>query len=218
MAVTGIVLFLYAIAHMLGNLQVFIGQDAINSYGVLLRTFPPFLVVARTVLLLSVGLHIIAAIRVTLLNRAARPERYAVRKAQEASYAARTLLVSGVLIATYVVYHVMHFTTRNLNTTYSELHDSAGRHDIYSMVVGSFQNPAIAIAYIVAMVLVAMHLSHGIGSFMQTLGWTHPRYGTRHLGPVIATIIAIGYIAVPVASLLGILELPAGAEMAAGGH
>jgi succinate dehydrogenase / fumarate reductase cytochrome b subunit len=220
MAVTGIVLFLYVIAHMLGNLQVFIGQDAINAYGALLRKVPVFLVVARAVLLASVVLHAISAVSVTRLNRAARPKRYAVRNTLEASYAARTLLLSGILIAVYVVYHIMHFTTRNVNTAYSQLHDAAGRHDIYSMVVGSFQNPLISIAYIVAMILVAMHVSHGIGGFMQTLGWGHPRYGngTRLVGPIVATLIAIGYISIPVATLLGWIDLPAGAQMATGGH
>ncbi|MFQ5599958.1 MAG: succinate dehydrogenase cytochrome b subunit [Candidatus Krumholzibacteriia bacterium] len=212
MAVTGLGLVLYVIAHMLGNLQVFLGPDALNAYGAKLHAVPGFLWGARAGLLVLLILHVIAAVRVTRLNRAARPERYVKNESQEASYAARTLMWSGVLIVAYVVYHLMHFTIRNVHTEFSHFRDAQGHHDVYRMLVGSFQNPAIAVAYVVAMVLLGMHLSHGIGSFLQTLGFAHPRYnaGIRLLGPVMAIIIVVGYISIPIAVLLGLVEMPSG--------
>lgn len=212
MAVTGLGLILFVLGHLLGNLQVFLGQDALNHYAVKLREYPGVLWAARLGLLVLVGLHIGSAIRVTRLNRAARPQRYAQRKSQEASYAARTLMASGVLIAVYVVYHLLHFTTHDVHGEYAGQVDPQGRHDVYYMVVRSFQNPAISIVYVVAVALMSMHLSHGIGGFLQTLGLKHPRYsrGLRLVGPLTATIIAIGYASIPVAVLFGWVDLPGG--------
>ncbi len=212
MAVTGLGLVFFVLGHLAGNLQIFQGQDALNHYAEKLREYPAFLWVARLGLLALVIMHIAAAIRVTRLNRSARPERYAMRKPQEASYAARTLMVSGVLIAAYVVYHLLHFTTQDVHAQYAGHVDPQGRHDVYSMVVASFQNPLISSVYVVAMILLSMHLSHGIGSFMQTLGWGHPRYNrtVRLLGPITAVVIAAGYISIPVAVLVGWVDLPGG--------
>jgi succinate dehydrogenase / fumarate reductase cytochrome b subunit len=210
MAVTGLGLILFVIGHMLGNLQVFLGPDALNHYAEKLRSVPGFLWAARIGLLVFVVLHAVSSVRVALLNRAARPQRYVMHKKQESSYAARTLIYSGILIVAYVVYHLLHFTTRDVHTQYVQVVN--GHVDVYRMVVGSFQNPVIAITYTVAMVLVAMHLSHAIGGFLQTLGFTHPRYSknARMLGPVLATLICIGYVSIPIAVLLGVVQLPAG--------
>jgi succinate dehydrogenase cytochrome b subunit len=212
MAVTGAGLFLFVIAHLLGNLQVFMGQDVINDYGVLLRRVPELLWAVRIGLLLFVLLHIVASIRVSVLNRRARPERYALHRKQETGVAAQTMLWGGLLIAAYATYHLLHFTFRRVNAQYSNLEDAMGRHDVYSMMIGSFQNPVISVTYIAAMIVLGLHLSHGIGGFLQTLGWGHPRYraGMRRLGPIVATLIAAGYISIPVAVLLGILRLPSG--------
>jgi len=210
MAVTGVGLILFVIGHLLGNLQIFLGPEALNHYALKLRSVPGMLWVFRIGLIVLVALHVISSIRVTLLNRAARPQRYAQYKAQEGSFAARTLFLSGVLIAAYVAYHLMHFTFRSVHTSYVHVVD--GHVDVYAMVVGSFQNPAIAIPYTIAMVLVGLHLSHGIGGFLQTLGLGHPRYSKRLrlLGPVLATVLAIGYISIPLAALLGWVAPPTG--------
>ena len=212
MAVTGLGLIVFLMGHLLGNLQVFLGQDALNHYAEKLREYPAFLWAARFGLLALVLLHIDAAIRVTRANRAARPQRYVQHTVQEASYAARTLMLSGICIAGYVVYHLLHFTTHNVHGQYAGHLDPQGRHDVYSMVVGSFQRPAISIVYVVAMLLMSMHLSHGIGSFLQTLGLGHPRYSPsmRLVGPLTAAVIALGYISIPVAVLIGWIDLPGG--------
>ena len=211
MAVSGAGLLLFVIAHLLGNLQVFLGPEALNHYAQKLRAIPGLLWVFRIGLIVLVVLHVVSSIRVTILNRAARPQRYARYKPQEGSIASRTLFLSGVLIAVYVAYHLMHFTFRSVHKQY--VHTGADGHvDVYTMVIESFQNPAIAIPYIVAMVLVALHLSHGIGGFLQTLGLGHPRYSKslRLLGPVVATLLAIGYISIPLAVLLGWVTPPMG--------
>lgn len=212
MAVTGVGLILFVIGHLLGNLQIFLGPEALNHYAQKLRAVPGLLWGFRLGLIVLVVLHVVSSIRVTLLNRAARPQRYQQYEAQEGSIAARTLFLSGVLIAAYVTYHLMHFTFRSVHTGY--VHETDGHVDVYAMVVGSFRNPAIALPYMVAMVLVALHLSHGIGGFLQTLGIGHPRYSKnlRLLGPVLATVLAIGYIAIPLAVLLGWVALPAGGQ------
>jgi len=213
MAVSGLLLILFLIGHMLGNLQIFFGADVINAYAHKLREIPGFLWVARIGLLSLLIMHIGAAIRVTRENRAARPEKYEAQRAQVANVAARTLMWSGVLIFAYVVYHLLHFTTRSVHTGYLKPLDSHGYFDAYSMVVGSFQNPAIAWIYILAMLMLFSHLSHGIASFLQTLGISHPRYMNtplRFIGPAIAGFIVAGFIAVPLAVQLGLVKLGGG--------
>ena len=210
MAVTGIVLLLFVIGHLLGNLQVFLGPEALNHYARKLHSVPRLLWILRLGLIACVLLHILAAIRVAILNRTARPQRYVKLRAQAASWTARTLQLSGGAIALYVVYHLMHFTFRNVHTQY--VHEVEGHVDVYTMVVGSFQQPGIALVYTLSMVLLGMHLSHGIGGFLQTLGLGHPRYSKnlRWLGPVLATLLTLGYISIPVAVLLGLVAPPAG--------
>ena len=210
MAVTGIVLLLFVIFHLLGNLQVFLGPEALNHYAEKLHSVPRLLWILRLGLIVCVLLHILAAIRVAILNRAARPQRYVKLRAQAASWAARTLQLSGGVIAIYVVYHLLHFTFRSVHTEH--VREVDGHIDVYAMVVGSFQEPSIALVYSLSMVLVALHLSHGIGGFLQTLGLGHPRYSKnlRLLGPVLATLLAVGYISIPLAVLFGLVAPPAG--------
>lgn len=214
MAVSGLLLIFFLIAHMIGNLQVFGGPDLINAYGHKLRTVPGLLWVARIGLLGLLVLHVFSAIRVTLANRAARPEKYALQKSQVAGYAARTLFLTGFLIFVYAAYHLLHFTGHMVHTQYIQGPDGHGYFDVYSMVVGSFQNPWIAWAYIFAMLMLYSHLSHGIASFIQTLGFSHPRYSApiRWVGPVTSAIIVIGFILVPLSVQLGWVS------MATGGH
>ena len=213
MAVSGLLLILFLIAHMVGNLQIFFGPELINAYGHKLRAIPGLLWIARGGLLVLLVLHVSAAIRVTLANRAARPEKYEAQRAQVANVAARTLMWSGILIFAYVIYHLLHFTTHTVHTGYIKPLDAHGYFDVYSMVVGSFQNPAIAWPYIVAMLMLFSHLSHGIASFLQTLGISHPRYTNsplRLIGPLVAGFIVIGFIAVPLSVQLGLVKMGGG--------
>jgi succinate dehydrogenase / fumarate reductase cytochrome b subunit len=212
MAVTGTLLFVFVIVHMLGNLQIFLGPDAINHYGVLLRTLPEALWAARIVLLVAVVVHVWVAILLTIENRRARPERYAVSRAVQVGVAPRTLIWTGSIIAAFVVYHLLHFTFGQTDPSHSHLLDARGRHDVYSMVVFGFSQWPVSLAYAVAQGLLALHLSHGASSLFQSLGLAHPRWRPLldRTGVALAWIILIGNLSIPAAVMIGLLRIPGG--------
>jgi succinate dehydrogenase / fumarate reductase cytochrome b subunit len=198
MAVSGVVLFGYVVAHLLGNLQIFIGPDQINHYAALLHASPPLLWTARTFLLVMLFLHIWSSFQLALRKWDARPEAYVKKRAVGSSYASRTMYWSGPIVFIFVVYHILHFTVGVGGTEYIELHP-------YENVVHGFRNPLVAGFYIVAMILLCTHLYHGLWSMFQTLGVNHPRYTPwlRRGAAVFATLIAIGEISIPIAVLMG---------------
>lgn len=208
MAATGGLLSLFLVAHVLGNIEVFWGAGAINHYGEMLREIPWLLWVVRAGLLTLVVLHILSAARLAAANRAARPDTYKKKKNRATTLAARLMILSGLLVAAFVVFHILHFTVRSVVPDYKVWEDSLGRHDVFRMVVDAFQRPAVAIIYIVSMSLLGLHLSHGVASAIHTLGFNHPRYNPawRHFGPLFATLIVLGFIAVPIAILTGIVR------------
>jgi succinate dehydrogenase / fumarate reductase cytochrome b subunit len=159
-------------------------------------------------LLLITVLHIGAAISLTRQNRAARPVRYARNHTVQASYASRTMLLSGVLVALFVVYHLLHFTAGVTHPDQFALRDGHGRHDVYSMTVQGFRQPAVALTYVLAMLLLTLHLSHGVSSLFQSMGCNHPRYDgiLRKIGPVLAGVILIGNCSMPICCLLGVIQ------------
>lgn len=212
MAVTGLVLFGFVLVHMLGNLQLYLGPDHYNAYASFLKSQPEILWSARTVLLGSVLLHIVSGVRLNLLNRAARPEAYAQKVFTKATLTSRTMVLSGLVVLAFIIYHLLHFTVGLTDPTHYELMDPKGRHDVYAMVILGFQNVYVSLSYIVAMLLLGMHLNHGASSMFQSLGLNGPRYSslTERIGPVFATIIVLGNISMPLAVLLGHLTLPAG--------
>lgn len=208
MAVTGLVLFGYVFIHMYGNLHIYEGRETINTYGVFLREvgYPLFahgvlLWLARFVLLASVILHIWAAYQLTRADLEARPIAYQNKKHIAASYASRTMRWGGVIIALFVVYHVLHFTT-------GQAHPNFREHDIYHNVVTGFQNPVVSLVYILAMVALALHLYHGVWSMAQTLGWRNGvnNHLWRGFATVMAVVVAGGNISIPLAVLVGILR------------
>jgi succinate dehydrogenase / fumarate reductase cytochrome b subunit len=206
MAVTGVILFGYVIGHMLGNLQIFEGPDAINSYAHFLHSHEGALWGARVVLLLAVVMHIVASIQLWALNAKARPVSY-VRKADvPTSYAARTMKWSGPIIAAFVIFHVLHLTTGNIVPLYPE--SAPHSPDAYDNVITGFQHPAIAIFYIVAVLLLCMHLYHGLWSMFQSLGISHPKYTPRikRAAAILAIVVAIGYISIPIAAMTGLIK------------
>jgi len=213
MAVSGLALFLFVVAHMLGNLQIFLGPDTINEYGYFLQSKPELVWAARIGLLVMVILHIWAAIKLSAENRAARPANYGNYKPVGSSYASRTMLVSGLVIFTFIIYHLLHFTVQTeeinfANTDFKTLHDTKQRHDIYNMMVIGFSNPIVSIFYIISMALLSLHLSHGVSSMFQSLGWKNKKYGKflDRLALVAAVVLIIGYTAIPIAVLTGVLK------------
>jgi succinate dehydrogenase / fumarate reductase cytochrome b subunit len=201
MAVTGILLYLFLIGHLLGNLQIFSGRDKLNGYAAFLQGTGEILWATRSILLLALFLHIIAAVRLTIANWQARPVAYALKRDIQTSYAARTMIVSGPLILLYAIYHLMMFTFLATGPGYSET-------DVYRNVVQAFQQPAISAVYILAMLILAYHLWHAGWSMLQTLGITYPGIVSLRwrLFPIVSVLIALGYITIPVAVLLGVVR------------
>lgn len=214
MALTGLALTLFVLIHMIGNLLVFAGPDALNSYAATLKGKPALLWALRLGLLTVVGIHIAASARLVALNRAARPEKYRVFRPVRSPFYARVMPWSGLIVLAFIVYHLLHFTAGSILPDYhasTEILPSGEiRPDVYSMVVLSFQIPAVALSYVVAMVLLCMHLAHGVTSFFQSLGLAHPKYDAiiRYAGPVVATLILIGNCSMPLAVLAGVIDLP----------
>ena len=154
MAITGFALFGFVVVHMLGNLQIFLGPEYINQYGYFLQSKPEMVWSFRLFLLAAVGLHIWAAIKLSAENKAARGRSYENFKVVAASYASRTMLVSGLVLFVFIVYHLLHFTVQvdAINFTgesFGRLEDAKERHDIYNMMVIGFSNPIVSIFYIV---------------------------------------------------------------------
>lgn len=209
-AITGAGLFLFVVMHMLGNLQIYLGQDALNHYAELLHTIPELLWIARAGLLAFVILHIVQAVRLQVANRAARPVRYAHQDTVQATIASRSMLWTGAMIAAFIVFHLLHFTLGVVQPDTAHLTDSQGRHDVYSMVVYGFQNVPISISYIIAMVLLGLHLRHGVASLFQTLGLRNARFRSAidKFGLAAAWIIVIGNVSIPLSVLTGIVRLP----------
>jgi succinate dehydrogenase / fumarate reductase cytochrome b subunit len=212
MAVSGGGLFLFVVGHMLGNLQIYLGPEAINAYGHFLQSTPEILWPARIGLLTLVGLHIYCAITLTAENREARPVPYASPKYPAASFASRTMIVSGLVLLFFIVYHLLHFTVmaKSINLTHQDfgaLEDSKHRHDIYRMLIIGFGNPAVSFFYVFSMALLYLHLSHGVSSMFQSLGWKKNSYAdlVHKFAQTISLLIFLGNCSIPVCILLGIL-------------
>ena len=200
MAVTGFMIFGWVTAHMLGNLQIFLGPEKLNRYAEFLASLGGILWVARGVMALAVLLHIIAATQVTLQSWAARPVKYKVQRFRDTSYAARTMWIGGPLIGLFITYHLMHLTLGSLHPGFTD--------NVYNNVVFGFQVPWTAAVYIAAMIVLGLHLSHGLWSMFQSLGLSRPDWdGKRKAFAVIfGLLIACGNISIPVSVLLGLVK------------
>lgn len=205
MAITGIVMVGFLVTHLAGNLLIFAGTDSINVYSLKLREYPLVLLIARIGLLLSVILHIIAAIKLSILNKRARPQGYVYAKRVKASYASQVMLASGVLLLTFIVYHLAHFTFR---CTHQELFALIEEHDVHSMVVLSFKSIWVTGFYTLSIVILMTHLYHGMKSFFQTLGINHPKYNAaiQILCPSLAFILTLGFLSIPLAIFFGFVS------------
>ncbi len=208
MALTGLGLFAFVIIHMLGNLQIFLGPDPINSYAEFLKSKPALLWTARIGLLAIAALHITSAIQLIMINRRARPVDYSTDKIVAASFAARTIIVSGLIILMFVIYHLLHFTFGAVDPKFLRYEDYLGRHDVYRMMVEGFSNPFASAFYIVSMGLLCLHLTHGVSSTFQSLGLKSRAYvaAIDRLASISAGVIFLGNCAIPVAVLAGLVK------------
>ena len=193
---------------MLGNLQVFLGPEALNAYAVFLKSKPALLWGMRLGLLAIVFLHILTAVQLTLRNRAARPEKYDRNKPYKASFASRTIVLSGAALFAFIVYHLMHFTVGLVDPAYLQLRDAADRHDVYRMTILGFSHPGVSAFYIASMALLCLHLSHGVGSTFQSIGLKnkHSAVWIDRVSKLLAVIVFLGNSSMPLAVLAGILK------------
>ena len=208
-AVTGLVLIVFVIGHLLGNLQIFLGPDWVNSYAEHLRALGPLLWAIRVFLLVNVFLHIFYTISLAIENRRARPVHYKRKDYVKATVASRYMVMSGLIILAFILYHLAHFTVRVIDPRFLLLKaDPLNRYDVYSMMVYGFQNILVSAFYVLGMFLLALHLSHGASSFFQSLGLNDqkltPRLATT--GRILAWLIFAGYTSIPVAVLLHLVK------------
>jgi succinate dehydrogenase cytochrome b subunit len=201
MAITGLILFGFVIGHMLGNLQVFMGANQMNAYAAMLKANATLLWGVRIVLLVAVILHIVAAVQLTRMSQRSRPEGYHYKDVIQADYAARTMRWSGPIIAVFVIYHLLHFTT-------GSVHPRFDVHDVYRNVISGFRVWPVALFYIIAMVALAFHLWHGVWSLFQTLGLINPKSDKiiHRLAAIATLALVIGFISIPMAVLAGLIS------------
>ena len=208
MAATGLGLAGFVAGHMVGHLQMFLGRDAYNAYAEFLQNGTgKLLLVARISLLGILGAHVVSAAYLANLNRAARPQGYRVVKHRRASIFGRTMFWSGLVVLSFLVYHLLHFTVGAVHGAHYADLDPLGRRDVYNNFVLSFQNPAVLGAYIVANIALAGHLSHAMSSMFKTLGWSTGRFKAlfERFGPAFATICLLGFLMPPLAAFTGLI-------------
>jgi succinate dehydrogenase / fumarate reductase cytochrome b subunit len=201
-AATGVILSLFVLGHMLGNLQIFQGKEAIDAYARFLRVEPALLWTVRLGLLAAVALHIWAYLALTRQNQKAQPGTgYRVRHYKESSYASRSMRLTGPLLLAFIIYHILHMTT---GTVHSSFHEGA----VYQNLIGAFQSVPVAVIYLLSMAMLALHLWHGVWSVFQTLGFSQPRYLSlgRRVATVFTIVVVLGFSAVPLAILAGLIK------------
>ena len=203
MAVTGAILFLFVIFHMLGNLQVFEGAAQMNYYGAALRKFPEALWAVRVVLLLAVVIHIWASVELAARKTKARPIAYAKKENVASTYASRTMYWSGPIILAFIIYHLLDLTAGTLHAG-----GSFATGDPYHNLISGFRVWWVSASYIFAMILLGFHIRHGAWSMFQSLGFNHPRHTPvlKKTATVFAVLIVAGYISIPLSILLGLVE------------
>jgi len=203
MATSGLVLLGFVVGHMIGNLQIYLGADALNAYAEFLRHFlhGQGIWLARGGVLLAVVAHIWAATSLTLGNWGARPVGYRQWQARESTYASRTMIWSGPILFAFILYHLAHLTI-------GSAHPQFVASDVYRNVVIGFSNPFASAFYILAMLALGLHMYHGLWSMLQTLGLSHERWNPwrRVLALAVAGVVVIGNISIPVAVLTGFVR------------
>ncbi|GAC1515500.1 MAG: succinate dehydrogenase cytochrome b subunit [Gemmatimonadaceae bacterium] len=203
MAATGLILVGFVIGHVTGNLLVFRGAEKLNSYSAFLKSLGGLLWIVRGGLLAAAILHVVAAVQLTRINRAARPIGYRMHEPQASTFASRTLRWGGTVLFVFIVLHILHFTTGTLRP--------AGRFsvtDVYGNVVGSFRIWWVSLLYVIAMGALGLHLYHGTWSSLRTLGAARPTVDPlRRTGAaVIAVAVWLAFTIIPIAVYIGIVR------------
>jgi succinate dehydrogenase / fumarate reductase cytochrome b subunit len=207
--ISGALLILFVLAHLAGNLTIYVGPfgEGINVYAQALHASPLFLWAARGGLLLVFLIHIFTTLSLVIENRRARPQRYAVKARVQSTIYVRTMALSGLVVLSFLIFHVLQFAAGM--SPHSHLYDLEGRHDVAAMIILSFHNPLVAGFYLLSLVLLGMHLSHGISSVFQTFGLNGRKSASliKNGALVVAWALMIGFASIPVASLTGHLKV-----------
>jgi succinate dehydrogenase / fumarate reductase, cytochrome b subunit len=207
MAVTGLGMFVFALVHMLGHLQMFGGPEMYNRYAHFLQELWEVKWPARVGLCALLIVHAVTAIGLVAKNRAARPTRYAKYKPVISSPVGRAMAWTGLFVFAFLAFHILHFTLGQIQPGYFHVMDPKDRWDAYAMYIHGFQHPAIYGIYLAGIALLAMHLGHGAASWLQSLGLRHPKYPTDRLGPALGVLLFVGYMLPPTAVVVGALTL-----------
>lgn len=208
MAITGLLLFLFAIVHMLGHLQMFGGPDMYNAYAHFLQELWEVKWPVRAGLLAMLIIHGVVAVGLVSRNKAARPVAYARYKPVVSSPVGRGMIYTGLILFAFIAFHILHFTVGQVQPGYFHVMDPKERYDAYSMFVHGFQNPGIYVVYLVGMAMLSLHLGHGASSWLQSLGLRHSKYPTDRLGSTLGVVLFLGYMIPPTAVLVGLIKLP----------
>lgn len=207
MAMSGMAMVVFVGVHLLGNTSFFRGASSLNAYAATLQGLGPFLWLVRTALIAAVALHVFYGVKLTLENRAAKPQAYAVRKPLRSTVSSRTMIWSGSVVGFFICYHLLHFTFHVFTPEISSgsLQDSSGRPDVFRMILLNFQKNGIVGLYLAGISALLLHLTHGIGSMMQTLGLSTEKTqaGIILAGKVLAVLIGLGLISIPLVVLAG---------------
>jgi len=209
MAVTGFVLVAFVCVHLLGNSSIWFGAGAINSYAEHLHSLGPFVWVFRLVMLAAFAIHIIFGIQLTLENRAATPEKNVQIKRLKTGFGAETMVVSGLVLLAFVIYHLLHFTVRVTNPEIYVPLGNQGMVDVYVMVIKGFSSALPVIIYLIGMGFLFLHVGHGFQSLFQTLGLSNdkslPVMGM--LSKLVGFVLLVGYIAIPLLIVAGLIKI-----------
>lgn len=208
MAITGQVMILFILIHVLGNSTVFFG--GLNTYAEKLHSLPLLVWTARFIMLIMLFVHVFFSITLTLQNRKAKSDAYAVKKFLRSTFASRSMIWTGLITGAFLIYHLLHFTIQVIDPAASAgiNADAMGRPDVAGMVITGFQNFFIALIYVAAMVALLMHLIHGIQSSFQTMGMNNDRTlpVITKAGSFAAIILFLGYVSIPVIIFLGLMK------------
>lgn len=199
MAITGLLMVLFVVAHMLGNMSIFGGPGGLNGYAEHLRAFPPALWAFRAVMALAFVVHIWMGISLYLENKAARPVTYVRKRNDKTTFSALNMIWTGIILGVFVIYHLLHFTLHAIPGVVTG-EDAMGRFDVFSMVASAFHKFPVMSIYVVAMIVLLLHLRHGIQSFFQSLGLTNDSTQPPLItgGRWVAGVVAIGFLIIPI--------------------
>lgn len=213
-AVTGAMITGFLVAHIAGNLLMYIGAEAFNSYAHNLSNMPVLVWGNRIALLIALILHTFATIRLVMYNKQSKPVGYKSPTYTKSTFSSRNMIFMGFVLLFFAIYHILHFTAgvidpatfkSNLEFT---LANGEKAHDAYRMAILGFQNPLIAVFYVIAMISLGLHLNHGVSSLFQTLGIYGDKFtkNAKKIGSTFAIILVALFSSIPIAVMLKILK------------